>query len=348
MQPELVSEPKDAKNPTSYDHLVPKILEKTGFKAKEFQLEASQAILDGRDVVVHAATGCGKTLVFAAPHYFLENSVSIVISPLILLQQDQQKRMEKMQVTSIAVNREVHIDPETWSDIAKGKYEIIFLSPEMALHSEEVNKVFASEAFRKALVAIHIDEAHTISLWGGDFRKDYQRLGQIRARLPKGVPAGLFSATLRPNVKQDAMSTLGFPSTPGSYANVDIGNERFNVFVRTCPMTYPASSFKNILLFFDPNETDPSKIDKVIIYIDNVNNVTRAVIALYDWLHPSLQEKMVVMPVHAWMTPEYRSEAMAKFASGEVRIIVATEAAGMGCDISDIKRVIQFGICSSI
>ncbi|KAG8680784.1 hypothetical protein FRC08_016058 [Ceratobasidium sp. 394] len=199
----------------------------------------------------------------------------------------------------------------------------------MVLHSEDVHKVFASETFRKALIAIHIDEAHTISLWGGDFQKDYQGLGRVLARLPKGVPVGLFSATLQPNVKFNAMSTLSFSSNPDKYTDVDIGNERFNVFIGTRLMSYLASSFKDVLFFFDLNETDPSKIDKVIIYIDNVNSVTCAVIALYDWLHPSLRGKRLIMPVHAWMTPEYRSEAMAKFTLGEVRIIVATKAAGM-------------------
>lgn len=199
----------------------------------------------------------------------------------------------------------------------------------MALHSEEVHKVFASNTFRKALIAIHIDEAHTISLWGGDFRKDYQGLGRVCARLPKGIPVALVSATLRPNVKQDAMSTLGFSSDLSKYVDINIGNKRSNVFIGARPMKYPASSFKDILLFFDPNETDPSKILKTIIYIDNVNDVTLAVVTLYGWLHPSFRHQGLIMPVHAWMTPKYRSEAMAKFALGEVRIIIATEAAGM-------------------
>ncbi|KAF8595259.1 P-loop containing nucleoside triphosphate hydrolase protein [Ceratobasidium sp. AG-I] len=329
VQSQAVSESETIRNLASHDHLVSRILEKTGFQPREFQVQAAQAILDGSDVVVHAGTGSGKTLIFAAPHYVLENKVSIVISPLILLQQDQQDRMRKMGLTAIALNKEVHVEPNTWDDIAQGKYEIVLLSPEMALHSEDVHKVFASDAFRKALIAIHIDEAHTISLWGGDFRKDYQGLGRVRARLPKGVPVLLASATLRPNVKQDAMSTLGFSSNTSKYVDINIGNERSNIFIGARPMKYPASSFKDILLFIDPNETDPSKFLKTIIYIDDVIDVTLAVIALYNWIHPSLRDEGLIMPVHAWMTSKYRSEAMAKLASGEVKIIIATEAAGV-------------------
>lgn len=199
----------------------------------------------------------------------------------------------------------------------------------MALHSEDVRKVFDSDAFRKALVAIHVDEAHTVSLWGGDFWKDYREIGRVRAQLPKGVPVTLVSATLRPNVKLDAMSVLGFPSDPKKYSNINIGNERGNVFVGIRPMNHPASSIRDIFSFFDPEETDPAKIPLTIIYIDDVHDVTDAVIALYDWLHPTLRNQEIIMPVHAWMTANYRSEAMVKFASGKVRIIIATEAAGM-------------------
>ncbi|QRV79904.1 DEAD/DEAH box helicase [Ceratobasidium sp. AG-Ba] len=295
-----VPEPDDPSDLTPRAHLVSKITEKTGFEPREFQIQATEAVLNGSDTVVHAETGSGKTLIFAAPHFVLENRVSIVISPLILLQRDQQDRMRKMGLKAIALNKEVHVEPETWNELAQGKFEIVLLSPEMALHSEDVCKVFDSETFRKALVAIHIDEAHTVSLWGGDFRKDYRELGRVRARLPKGLPVTL-----------------------------------------------------DILLFFDPEETDPTKIPPTIIYIDDVHDVTEAVITLYNWLHPTLRNQEVIMPVHAWMTPNYRSEAMAKFASGKVRVIIATEAAGMplllkGCDIPNIKRVIQFGVCGSI
>lgn len=210
-----------------------------------------------------------------------------------------------------------------------GKYEIVLLSPEMALHSEQVNTVFSSRSFQKALVAIHVDEVHTISLWGGDFRKDYRGLGRIRARLPKGVPATIVSATLRPNVKNDAMATLGFSSNPSKYVNINVGNERPNVFIGVRAMKFPASTFKDLLVLIDPNEVDALNIPKTIIYIDDFIDVTLGVIALNDWLYVSLRDRGLIMPVHAWMPSWYRSDAMTKFASGEVRILVCTEAAGM-------------------
>lgn len=79
---------------TSEDHLKAKILERTRFTARQFQLKAVLAVLNGLDVIVHAGTGSGKTLIFAAPHFVSEGKVSIVVSPLILLQQDQVRGCE--------------------------------------------------------------------------------------------------------------------------------------------------------------------------------------------------------------------------------------------------------------
>jgi superfamily II DNA helicase RecQ len=199
----------------------------------------------------------------------------------------------------------------------------------MALHSEQVNIVFSTPSFQKALIAIHIDEAHTISLWGGNFRKDYKALGRIRARLPKGVPVTIVSATLRPNVKSDAMATLGFSSNPSEYVDINIGNERSNVFIGVRAMKYPASTFKDLSSLIDPDEVNALNIPKTIIYIDDVIDVTLGVITLNNWLHVSLWNQGLIMPVHAWMPSWYRSEALTKFASGEVRVLVCTEAAGM-------------------
>lgn len=213
--------------------------------------------------------------------------------------------------------------------MARAQYQIVLLSPEMALHSEQVHKVFDSKAFRDALIAINVDEAHTISLWGGDFRKDYRGLGRIRARMPKGVPVALVSATLQPKVKQDALSTLGFSANPADYDDINVGNERTNVFVGICPMKYPSSSFRDLSVLFSTDVTDPASIPKSIVYIDDVKAVTSAVIQLYEWLHPSLRRLGLIRPVHSWMPAGYRSDAMARFMAGEVRIIICTEAAGM-------------------
>ncbi|KAH7333534.1 P-loop containing nucleoside triphosphate hydrolase protein, partial [Rhizoctonia solani] len=302
--------------------------------AHDFQLHAVASLLTGKDVVVHAGTGSGKTLIFVAPHFIQENQTSVLISPLILLQQDQQERMRKIGVTAIA-------------DIRNGKYQILLLSPEMALHSKQIHKVFDCKSFRDSLIGMFVDEAHTISLWGGDFRKDYRGLGRIRARLPRGLPVSAVSATLRPKVKQDVLSTLGFSADPSKYVDINIGNEPKNIFVGVRRMKFPGSSFRELSILIPPNATTPLGIPKAIVYIDNVIDVTLAVITLNGWLDPSLQELGLIAPVHAWMPPSYRSEIMAKLLSGEVRIIVCTEAAGMGCDISDITRVVQYRICKS-
>ncbi|EUC67561.1 DEAD/DEAH-box helicase, partial [Rhizoctonia solani AG-3 Rhs1AP] len=342
-----IEEPEYEGNHTHRDYLKEQILLRTGFHAHAFQLDAVLALVAGKDVIVHAGTGSGKTLIFAAPHFVQPNRTSVLVSPLILLQQDQQERMRKIGITAVAVNKEVHLEPKDWDDIKNGKYQIILLSPEMALHSEQINKVFDSKSFRNALIAMYVDEAHTISLWGGDFRKDYRGLGRIRARLPRGIPVSAVSATLRPKVKQDVLSTLGFSADSSKYVDINIGNERKNVYIGVRAMKFPGSSFRDLSILLPLDATTPRDIPKAIVYIDDVVDVTLAVITLTSWLHPSLQDLGLIMPVHAWMPSSYRSDAMARLFLGLVRIIICTEAAGMGCDIPDIERVIQYRMCKS-
>ncbi|KAG8720655.1 hypothetical protein FRC08_018567 [Ceratobasidium sp. 394] len=155
-----------------------------------------------------------------------------------------------------------------------------FARPRDGAAQQKVGQVFSSSAFQKALIAIHIDEAHTISSWGGNFQKDYKGLGRIRARLPKGVPVTIVSTTLQPGLKQDAMSTLSFSSNALDYEDINIGNERPNVFVGAQAMKYPASSFRDLSRFIDCSEINPSNIPKNTIYIDNFSEVTLAVVTL--------------------------------------------------------------------
>ncbi|CCO36577.1 hypothetical protein BN14_10717 [Rhizoctonia solani AG-1 IB] len=218
------------------------------FEARPFQLDAALATINGKDVIVHAGTGSGKTLIFAAPHFVRPNRVSIIISPLILLQQDQRERMEKLKLEAIAINKEVHIKPEQWGRLERGEYQIVLMSPEMALHNELVHKVFASKAFRNALISLSVDECHTISLWGGDFLQ-------------------AVSATLRPNVKQDVISTLGFSANPQDYVDINIADIQ-----------------------------RPEDIPKTIIYIDDVQDVTDAVITLNQWLPQHLRQLGLIRP----------------------------------------------------
>ena len=212
-------------------------------------------------------------------------------------------------------------------EIAAGKYQLIFISPEMALHNEKFQAVMSKKEFRRKLLAINVDEAHTISIWGGDFRKDFKSVGKIRARAPSGIPVAAVSATFRPNVKMDVLGTLGFAED--DYLDLNIGNERTNVFVGVRGMKHSAESLWDLSGLFSSEATEPSDIPKTMIYIDDVIALTKAVAHINCWLHPSLRRLGLIKPVNAWMPPSYRSQAMEEFKAGTVRIIICTEAAGM-------------------
>lgn len=115
-------------------------------------------------------------------------------------------------------------------------------------------------------------------------------------------------------------------SNPPDHAGTNVENERANVFIGVRAMKHPAS-FKDLSPLIDPDEIDPSNIPKTIVYMGDVEQITHCVINLYDWLHASLQDRGLIMPVHDCMPARYCSDAIAKFASGQVRILVCAESA---------------------
>ncbi|KDQ05473.1 hypothetical protein BOTBODRAFT_73972, partial [Botryobasidium botryosum FD-172 SS1] len=188
------------------------------------------------------------------------------------------------------------------------------------------------------------------------FRKDYGRLGSLRALFPKGIPFCLLSASFRPRVLKDVTSKLGFDNTA---VIINVGNKRSNVALIIRPMVFTANSYKDLDFLVTKGTEDIDSIQTTMVYIDNVLKVTDAVIYLNNRLGPLLQQKGIIRPIHAWMPSNYRTECMDALIDGKIRIVICTEAAGMvsvtvftqrnqGCDIPRIALVIQLGLCKSI
>lgn len=202
------------------------------------------------------------------------------------------------------------------------------MSPEMALNHEEVQKAYSTTSFMQNVLAVYIDEAHCISQWGGDFRKDYGRLGSLRAIFRRGTPFVLLSASFRPRVLKDVTHKLGFNDT-AVILNINIGNERVNVALGIRPMVETVSSLRDLDFLVPEGTEDIDSIDSTMLYIDNVLTVTEVVIYLTSRLGPTLQAQGIIQPIHAWMPDDYRDKALDALVEGKIRIAVCTEAAGM-------------------
>ncbi|KAJ6472905.1 P-loop containing nucleoside triphosphate hydrolase protein [Mycena vitilis] len=296
------------------------------------------AQLQMRDALVHAGTGSGKTMIAAGSHAHSssEGKVTLMISPLIALHDEQVETFrDEFKLRAIAVNSSNGgCKPEVLQEIVKGEHQIVLISPEMALSAE----------FGRRVLSIVVDEAHVVSHWGASFRKKYGTLGIIRAFLPRGTPIVALSATLPARIRNDVMSKLQFGK---DYVNIDIGNDRPNVSLVVRAIQHPMNSYAD-LDFVVEGVTHPSQIKLGFIYADNIATGVEIIDHCNELLPPELRKLGLIRPYNAALSKEYRREAMRLFKSGDIRILVCTDAAGMGCNIPDIELVVQWKLPGSV
>ncbi|KAF8154045.1 P-loop containing nucleoside triphosphate hydrolase protein [Crassisporium funariophilum] len=310
----------------------------------EWQVDVTEAILLGLDCVVIAGTGAGKTMPFMMPLLLDDSKCILVISPLKVLQEDQAKRFEKMKLTAAAVNG------DTWSQelqqkLEQNEYQAVLTSPEMCLEHEEFRKIVASTTFADRVCAVVIDEAHCISQWGGDFRKQYSALSKLQSLFPPIIPFLATSATLPLAALREVRSSIAIDSDTCFFMN--LGNDRPNIM-------YSAQSMKSStdyealrpLLSQTSDPTSSEDLIKTIVFMNSVpaTQITWRTIAA--WFPPHLRR--FVDCLHARRSPKAKRRSMRRFRQGKTRILIATEVAGMGADISDIEQVVQFGVPASL
>ncbi|QRV91157.1 DEAD/DEAH box helicase [Ceratobasidium sp. AG-Ba] len=313
-------------------------------RAQEFQVNGALLQLVKCDAVIHVGTGRGKTAVVAAPHVLDENreKITVLVSPLIALQSEMEISFEdKYQLQAVALNSTLGAKlTENIRDILAGRYRIILVSPESLLSHRVRGELLANHEFKKKVFSIVIDEAHVIAYWGREFRKKYSMLHIVRDYLP-GVPVICLSATLTPRVIHHITSSLHMHKS--KYALINEGNERpeLSLVVRKCE--FPMNTFLDFLFLFI-KIIFAHDIPKTFIFIDNKKEGRRAVQILNGFLPLHLRRLGLIRPFNAHHSPEYRAVVMQLFQLGIIRILICTDAAGMGCDISDVEIVIQWRV----
>ncbi|KAI0076160.1 P-loop containing nucleoside triphosphate hydrolase protein [Panus rudis PR-1116 ss-1] len=281
-----------------------------------FQIEGARAQLEGVDMIIQAPTGFGKTAVAAGPHLWPESKgkITIVISPLMALEEEM-----------------VHT------------FKRDFRLEAIAVHNQNGG---CSRATVKVLSMV-VDEAHCISHWGADFRKKYGSLGIVRTFLPKDTAVIAMTATLTAHVRRDIQVTLQFSKGQSRFINV--GNDRANVsmVVRACEN--PQNSYSDLDFVLPQNISSGADIPKTWIYVDNINtgseimdHLRTVLLARCPQIVEDDEYNNILRPFNAVMSLEYRRAAMQAFRDGKIRIMVCTDAAGMGCDIPDIEIVVQW------
>ena len=283
------------------------------------------AILNGRDILAVMPTGAGKSLCYQVPAMLL-SGITLVISPLISLMQDQVKALNEAGVDAAFINSSLSEKElnDTFKNAYKGHYKIIYVAPERLM-----SEGFISFAKSVEISMATVDEAHCISQWGQDFRTSYMDIAEFINILDKRPIISAFTATATQNVREDIICSLGLNNP---YFLVT-GFDRENLFFQ---VDKPQNKERFILDFIERHRGESG-----IIYCATRKNVD----SLYTLLR---KQHISVGKYHAGMSNEERKQMQNDFVFDYTSIVIATNAFGMGIDKSNVRFVIHCNMPSSM
>jgi ATP-dependent DNA helicase RecQ len=281
------------------------------------QLEIIDAVLAGKDTLALLPTGGGKSVCFQIPALLL-GGICVVVSPLIALMNDQVAQLTKKKIPAAALHSGLsyaEID-QLLQQAAAGEIQFLYVSPERIL----------SETFLQAVTQINIgllaiDEAHCVSQWGFDFRPAYLKIAQLRAYLPAHTPLIALTASATPPVQEDILVQLQMKNA----AIVKGSFERKNLQYH-CRLS---ESIHHSLI-----QLLKQKSGSTLVYC----NTRKQTQEIATWLQ---QNSISATFYHAGLTQEERNERQEAWIQNRTRVIVATNAFGMGIDKPDVRLVIH-------
>lgn len=292
---------------------------------REGQEKIVEAILTNRDVLAIMPTGAGKSICYQIPALILPG-ITLVISPLISLMQDQVKALNDAGIHAAFINSSL-----TENQISKalylaasGRYKIIYVAPERLENYE-----FLEFARNVEISMVTVDEAHCISQWGQDFRPSYLKIVEFIKNLPKRPIVSAFTATATEEVKNDILCTL-------SLADPEVvitGFDRKNLY-------YSVENIRRkdefIMEYIEKHPTESG-----IIYCATRKDVDN----LFELL---FKRGVPVTRYHAGLTNETRKKNQDDFIYDRTPVIIATNAFGMGIDKSNVRYVIHYNMPQSM
>jgi len=301
-----------------------------GFPAfRPGQREAVGAALEGRDVLVVMPTGSGKSLCYQLPG-LMRADLTLVVSPLVSLMQDQVEAVERVapgRVALVNAQQDAAANRRALEAAVSGHVRLLYVAP------ERFASVGFVEKLRSARIGLFVvDEAHCVSQWGHDFRPDYFRLADAARYL--GARAIVAStATATPQVATDIVTRLGLRDP----VRVATGFDRPNLSFAVIPCATKEAGHRGISAAL----AEPGALPG-IVYAG-----TRAEC---DKLSRRLAHELgePVLAYHAGLQRDVRADAQRRFMDGSVRLVVATNAFGMGVDKADVRTVCHETVPGSI
>ena len=304
-----------------------------------------RAAIAGRDLLLVMPTGAGKSLCYQLPA-LARGGTALVISPLIALMDDQAAKLTALglKVARIHSGLERSVARQACVDYLNGSLQFLFIAPERLRVPG-----FAEMLAKRRLALIAIDEAHCISQWGHDFRPDYRMLGEylpaLRGDAPEGpapvlhptdqdlsvgTPVLALTATATPSVQADIVAQLGMVK-PERFIH---GFRRDNLGIEVVEVSMPERPEAICGLLADPARRP------AIVYATSRKQAER--------LAEELSRLLPAAAYHAGLEPETRERVQTAFQAGELEVVVATIAFGMGIDKADIRTVIHAGLPATL
>ena len=294
---------------------------------REGQTEIIDTILSGRDALAIMPTGAGKSLCYQVPALLLPG-ITLVVSPLISLMQDQVKSLNEAGIHAAYINSsltEGQINKALYF-AARGVYKIIYVAPERLETAS-----FLSFALHTPISMVTVDEAHCISQWGQDFRPSYLKIIDFVEQLPGNPIISAFTATATEVVKNDIARILKLKNP-----NIVVtGFDRENLYYQVEHLT---GKQKDI---FIQNYIETHPNESGIIYCATRKNVD----TLYEKL---LKQGVSVTRYHAGMSNDIRKKSQDDFIYDRAQVVIATNAFGMGIDKSNVRFVIHYNMPQSM
>jgi len=292
---------------------------------RHHQADIIQALINSEDAMVLMPTGGGKSLCYQIPALVREG-VGIVISPLIALMQDQVSALTQLGIKAEFLNssQDTASQRKIEQALLKGELDMLYVAPERLLSS------YMLELLDKANIALFaIDEAHCVSQWGHDFRREYQQLRILHERYP-GIPRIALTATADQRTRQEIITQLQLQDARLFVNSFDRPNIRYTI-------SEGQNGRERLWRFIETEHVH----DAGIVYCLSRKKVE----AVAEWLS---KKGRIALPYHAGLPSEDRARHQQRFLREEGVIIVATIAFGMGIDKPDVRFVAHLSLPKSI
>lgn len=289
------------------------------FRAGQKQLVDS--LLQGEDVFGIMPTGAGKSICYQVPALMFEG-VTLVVSPLISLMKDQVAALNQAGIHAAYLNSS--LTPRQYelalAYATQGRYKIIYVAPERLR-----TKSFLQFAMQVEIPFVSIDEAHCVSQWGQDFRPGYLQIPEFIKMLPKRPILGAFTATATEVVQKDVTALLGLSQPKQVVTGFDRPNLRFVV-------RRPKDKMTDLIRYVEKHEDESG-----VVYCISRKKVEEVCEKLKD-------RGYLATMYHAGLADEVRQRNQEDFIYDRAKIMVATNAFGMGIDKSDVRYVIHYNM----